>query len=64
MEIMSLSRRARILRAEEEGAPAADVLHFVPQSAYLAVLRKVCAAFDGPGVNEGFELVRAAAQWA
>ena len=55
---MSLRRRARTIRAEEEGVPAADELRFVPPPAYLKVLQKVRAAFDVPGANEGFELVR------
>ena len=37
---------------------------FVPASAFLAVLQKVRAAFDGPGANEGFELARALSGFA
>ena len=56
---MSLPRCARLIRAQGEGAPAVDMLRSVPQPAYLAVLRKVRAAFDGPGANAGSELARA-----
>ena len=56
---MSSSRRARIFRAEEEDAPSADVLRFVPPEAYLTVRQNVRSAFDGRGAHEGFELARA-----
>ena len=64
----------RIIRAQEEGVPAAEVLRFPPPSVHVAALQKVRAAFYGLGAKEGFEVVRAlpgiapstraAAQWA
>ena len=71
---MSLPHRARVIRAKEEGLPAACVLRFVSPSEYLPVLKRVRAAFDVQGPKDGVEfarslsgsgaVARAAAQWA
>ena len=55
---MSLPQRARIILAQEEDAPAADVLRLVQPKAYLGVMAKVCATFDSKSAEEGIEFVR------
>ena len=55
---MSLSQRARIIRATEEDAPAADVLRLVQPEACLVASAKVRATFDSESAEDGIELVR------
>ena len=56
---MTSPQRARVTRAKEEGAHAADVPRFVSPSEYLPAVKEVRAAFGDQVPKDGFELARA-----
>ena len=54
---MSLPQHARILPANQYGAPAEEVLRFVQPFAYLPVLRKALQAYSPKAAADGLEFV-------
>ena len=55
---MFLLHRARVVRAQEEGAPAEDVLRIVRPMNYVEVLDEMRQAFSSQAANKGIAFVK------
>ena len=55
---MFLSHRARVVRAQEEGAPAEDVLRIVRPMNYVEVSDEMRQAFSSQAANKGIAFVK------